>query len=156
MRETMRPWNGFPFCAYFHVILELRQYKNGFVSGKRMSVLKLPPFFPCRVSEGKSAAISKQTCVSQKRARSYIVLALVKAENKMKHYLWVIFKDNCNVHINNDKKTEYKVNYNINDPSVIVSTISRATDALVSFFAVLIIGYGHKSFSPTSWSTNLE
>ena len=42
--------------------LELKQYKNGFVSGKRMLVLKLPPFFPCRVGEGKRAAISKQTC----------------------------------------------------------------------------------------------
>ena len=35
--------------------LELRQYKNGLVSMKRMLVLKLP----CRW--GKSAAISKQT-----------------------------------------------------------------------------------------------
>ena len=33
-------------------------------------------FFPCCVGEGKMAAISKQTCVSQKRVRSYIVLAL--------------------------------------------------------------------------------
>ena len=41
-----------------------------------MLVLKLPPFFPCRVSEGKRAAISSQTCFSQKRVRSYIVLAL--------------------------------------------------------------------------------
>ena len=56
--------------------LELRHYKNGFVSVKRMLVLKLPPFFPCRVGEGKGAAISKQTCFSQKRVRSYIVLAL--------------------------------------------------------------------------------
>ena len=56
--------------------LELRQYKNGFVSVKRMIVLKLPPFFPCRVGEEKRAAISKQTCFSQKRVRSYIVLAL--------------------------------------------------------------------------------
>ena len=44
---------------------------------KRMLILKLPPFFPCRVGEGKRAAISKQTCFSQKRVRSYIVLALV-------------------------------------------------------------------------------
>ena len=41
-----------------------------------MFVLKLPPFFPCRVGEGKRAAISKQTCFSQKRVRSYTVLAL--------------------------------------------------------------------------------
>ena len=33
--------------------LELRQYKNRFVSVKCMLVLKLPPFFPCRVGEGK-------------------------------------------------------------------------------------------------------
>ena len=41
-----------------------------------MLALKLPPFFPCRVGEGKRAAISKQICVLQKRVRSYIVLAL--------------------------------------------------------------------------------
>ena len=57
--------------------MSLRQYKNGFVSVKRMFILKLPPFFPCRVGERKRAAISKQTCDSQKRVRSYIVLALV-------------------------------------------------------------------------------
>ena len=56
--------------------LELRQYKNGFVSVKSLMVLKLPRFFPCRVGEWKKAAISKQTCVSQKWVRSYIVLAL--------------------------------------------------------------------------------
>ena len=33
------------------VVRELRQYKNGFVSVKRMFVLKLPPFSPCRVGE---------------------------------------------------------------------------------------------------------
>ena len=57
--------------------LELRQYKNGFFSVKSMLVLKLARFFPCRVGEGKRAAISKPTCFSQKRVRSYIVLALV-------------------------------------------------------------------------------
>ena len=41
-----------------------------------MLVLKLPPYLPCRVGEGKRAVISKQTCSSQKRIRSYIVLAL--------------------------------------------------------------------------------
>ena len=56
--------------------IEIRQYKNGFVSVKRMLVLKLPPFFPCRVGKGKRAAISKQTLFSQKRVRCYIVLAL--------------------------------------------------------------------------------
>ena len=30
-------------------LLELRQYKNGFVSVKCMFILKLLPFFPCRV-----------------------------------------------------------------------------------------------------------
>ena len=56
------------------VLLELRQYKNNFVSVKRMLDLKLSPFFPCHghVGEGKRAAISKQTCFSQKRVRSYI------------------------------------------------------------------------------------
>ena len=43
----------------------------------RMPVLKLPIFFPCRVDGGKRAAISNQTCFSQKRVRSYNVLALV-------------------------------------------------------------------------------
>ena len=57
--------------------LELRQYKNGFFSVKRMLGLKLPPFFPCRVGEGKRTPITKQTCFSQKRVRSYIVLALM-------------------------------------------------------------------------------
>ena len=56
--------------------LELRQYKNGLVSMKRMLVLKLPPIFPCRVGERKMAAISKQTFISKKQVRSYIVLAL--------------------------------------------------------------------------------
>ena len=59
-------------------VLELRQSKNGFVSVIRMLVLKLPPFFPCHVGEGKRAAISKQTCFSQKGVRSYIVLALIQ------------------------------------------------------------------------------
>ena len=36
---------------FFSFPLELRQYKNGFVSVKRMFVLKLPPFFPCRLGE---------------------------------------------------------------------------------------------------------
>ena len=58
--------------TYFYYCLELRQYKKGFFSVKRMLVLKLPPFFPSRVGEGKRAAISKQ-----KQVRSYIVLALV-------------------------------------------------------------------------------
>ena len=57
--------------------LELRQHKNGFVSVNRMLVLKLPPFFHCRADEGKRAANSKQIFFSQKRVRSYIVLALV-------------------------------------------------------------------------------
>ena len=47
-----------------------------------MLVLKLPPFFPCRVGEGKMAAISKQTCFSQKRVRPYIVLALAAEQKK--------------------------------------------------------------------------
>ena len=62
--------------------LELRHYKNGFVSVKRMLVLKLPPFFPCRVGEGERAAISKQTCFSQKRVHSCIVLALVSVKTE--------------------------------------------------------------------------
>ena len=61
-------------------LLELRQYKNGLVSVKYMFVLKLPPFFPHLHGKGKRAAISRQTCVSQKRIRSYIVLALVSCK----------------------------------------------------------------------------
>ena len=41
---------------------------------KRMLGLKLPPFFLCRVGEGKRAAILNQTWFSQKRVRSSIVL----------------------------------------------------------------------------------
>ena len=63
--------------------LELRQFKNGFVSVKCMLVLKLTPFFPCRVGEGKRAAISKLACVSQKRILSCIVLALVRYSMKI-------------------------------------------------------------------------
>ena len=43
---------------------------------KRTLILKLPPFFPCRLGEEKRAAISRQACYSQNRVRSYIVLAL--------------------------------------------------------------------------------
>ena len=43
---------------------------------KRMLVVTLPPFSPCRVGEGKRAAISKQTWFTQKRVRSCIVFAL--------------------------------------------------------------------------------
>ena len=49
-----------------------------------MFVLKLPPFSPCRVAEGKRAAISNQTCISQKRGRSYIVLAIVYVQIELK------------------------------------------------------------------------
>ena len=70
--------------------LELRQYKNGFASVKSMFVLKLPPIFPCRVGEGKSAAISKQTCFSQKRVRSYIVLALGYSKKFQNPFLTMI------------------------------------------------------------------
>ena len=34
-----------------------------------MLVLKLPPFSPCREGDGKRAATSKQTLISQKRVR---------------------------------------------------------------------------------------
>ena len=64
-----------------YLFLKLRQYKNGFVSVKGMLVFKLARYFPCRVGEGKRAANSKQTCFSQKRVRSYIVLALVVMNN---------------------------------------------------------------------------
>ena len=43
---------------------------------KNMFVLKLPPFFPNLHGKGKSVAISKLACISQKRIRSYIVLGL--------------------------------------------------------------------------------
>ena len=44
---------------------------------KNILVLKLPRFFPYRVSERKSAANSKLACLSQKRDCSCIDLALV-------------------------------------------------------------------------------
>ena len=43
-----------------------------------MFVLKLPPFSPHLHGKGKRAAISKVACVSQKRIRSCIFLALVR------------------------------------------------------------------------------
>ena len=61
--------------------LELRQYKNGLASLKSMLVLKLPPFFPHQHGKEKRAAISKTACLSQKRIRSYIVLALVASNS---------------------------------------------------------------------------
>ena len=69
------------FLAFLEIsdfdFLELGQYTNGlFASVKNMLFSKLPRFFPCRVGEGKSAAISKQTCFSQNRVSSYIVLTL--------------------------------------------------------------------------------
>ena len=57
-------------------LLEQRQYKNGLASVENMFVLKLPPIFTHQDGKGKRAAISKLACVSQKRIRSYIVLAL--------------------------------------------------------------------------------
>ena len=38
---------------------------------------EIATLLPFRVVEGKKAAISKQTCFSQKRVRSYIVLAQI-------------------------------------------------------------------------------
>ena len=66
-------------------LLELRQYKNGFVSAKRMLVLKLPPFFPCSVGEGKGRQFP--VC-------SYIALALrtiLKCEKLFKKTLSQIY-----------------------------------------------------------------
>ena len=74
LRNWKRSMRKMKACTFN--LLELRQYKNRLVSVKRMLVLNLPPFFPCRVGERKRAVISKQTCFSQKRVRSYNVLAL--------------------------------------------------------------------------------
>ena len=49
-----------------------------------MVVLKFPPFFPHLHGKGKRAAISKLACVSQKRIRSYIVLALALSNEPAK------------------------------------------------------------------------
>ena len=65
-RANIRKWEAF----------ELRQYMNGLVSVKHMFVFNLPHFFPHLHGKEKRAAISKQTCVSQKQIRSYIVLVL--------------------------------------------------------------------------------
>ena len=51
-----------------------------------MLVLKLPPFFPCRVGEGKRAAN-----FSQKRVRSYIVLTLGSATYSLVFLLPILF-----------------------------------------------------------------
>ena len=53
----------------------------------------MPRFSPCRGVEGKNAAISEQACFSQKRVRSYIVLALIQSENQegnsLKNFLFL-------------------------------------------------------------------
>ena len=56
-------------------LLELRQYKNGLDFVKK-SCFEIATLFPHRHGKGKRVAISKLACVSQKRIRSYIVLAL--------------------------------------------------------------------------------
>ena len=56
--------------------LEQRQYKNDSTESRCMLLLKLPPFFPLRLAEWTSAAISKQTFVWTPSSRSYIILAL--------------------------------------------------------------------------------
>ena len=71
---------------------------------KRILVLKLQPFFSRRVSEGKRAAISKQTWFSQKRFRTYIVLALMQellkdgkesSSKNFKLFFCEKFRQNC-------------------------------------------------------------
>ena len=56
-----------------------------------MFVWKLPPFFPHLHGKGKRAAISKLACDSQKRIRSYVVLALAIRSNLSKAW-FVIWK----------------------------------------------------------------
>ena len=58
-------------------LLEQRQYKNDSTELRCMLILKLPPFFPHRIAEWKSAANSKQTVIWSPSIRSYIILALV-------------------------------------------------------------------------------
>ena len=58
-------------------MLELRQNKNGLASMKNVLVLKWPHFFAQLNDKEKSAAVSKLPYISQKRVRSYIILALI-------------------------------------------------------------------------------
>ena len=71
--------------SYFPVVrydtdknfLKQRQYKNDSTESRCMLILKLPPFFPHRIAEGKRAAISKQTIIWTPSSGSYTILALV-------------------------------------------------------------------------------
>ena len=61
----------------FSLNWELRQYKNGLVSVKIMFYFEIAAIIPPLLhGKWKRAAISKSACISQKRIRSYIVLAL--------------------------------------------------------------------------------
>ena len=58
-------------------VLEQRQYKNDSAEFRCMLILNLPPCFPHRIAEWKSAPNSKQTFIWSPSIRSYIILALV-------------------------------------------------------------------------------
>ena len=75
--KNYRPPGNKYYSIAFLVLLELRQYKKDSIQSKKLPSLNLPRFFSHLHGEKKSAAISKLACFSQKRDRSYIVLALV-------------------------------------------------------------------------------
>ena len=56
--------------------LEQRQYKNYSTEFRCVLILNLPPCFPHRIAEWKSAPNSKQTFIWSPSIRSYIILAL--------------------------------------------------------------------------------
>ena len=57
-------------------LLEQRQYKNDSTEFRCMLILNLPPCFPHRIAEWKSAPNSKQAFIWSPSIRSYIILAL--------------------------------------------------------------------------------
>ena len=65
------------FVTWFGDLLEQRLYKNDSTESRCMLILKSPPFFPHRIAEWKSAAISKQTFIWTPSSLSYIILSLV-------------------------------------------------------------------------------
>ena len=70
--------------------LEQRQYEKDSIQSKIIPILKLPRFFPHRIGDEKSAAISKLELRLTEWSRSYIVLAL-GSKNRREKLIEVLF-----------------------------------------------------------------
>ena len=122
------------FCS-----LELRQYKNRICFCETHASFEIAALFPFRVGEGERAATSKQTWFSQKRVRSYIVLALehkkcpqdvVKAHLNLLNYIF-------------GESTQTLINYNMDSPwnfsvSIICFSNGKIEWFLIFFFTASI------------------